>query len=98
MSSETKADAQDEHGGGKGKQDVEVTVFAPRVTEGRVFTWDKHLTVGAAAQEAATAFGYAAGTPTLAKDDVALDRDKQLVAAHVRDGDELDLVDTGGGV
>ena len=32
------------------------------------------------------------------QDKVALDRAKQLVAAGVRDGDRLELVDTGGGV
>ena len=80
------------------KQDITVTLFAPRDPEGRPFTWSKHLTVGEAAAETAAAFGYAPGNPTLAKDKVALDRAKQLVAAGVRDGDRLELVDTGGGV
>ena len=80
------------------KQDITVTVFAPREPDGREFTWSKHLAVGEAAQEAAAAFGYTPGTPTLAKDRVALDRTKQLVAAGVREGDRLELVDTGGGV
>lgn len=80
------------------KQVLTVTVFAPRSPEGRTFRWSKHLEVGQAADEAAAAFGYAAGTPTLAKAGIALDRNRQLVAAGVRDGDELELVDTGGGV
>lgn len=79
-------------------QDVTVTVFAPRDPDGDPFTWNKHQTVGVAAQEVADAFGYSPGTPTLAKDGVALDRDKQLVAAGVHEGDRLELVDTGGGV
>jgi hypothetical protein len=80
------------------KQQVEVTVFAPRSPDGREFTWNKHMSVADAAQDAATAFGYGAGTFTLAKGETTLDRTKQLVAAGVRDGDELQLVDTGGGV
>jgi hypothetical protein len=80
------------------KQTLEVTVFAPRATEGRQFSWSKHASVGEAAEEVAEAFGYERGKPTLAKAGVALDRDKQLVAAGVRDGDELELVDVGGGV
>jgi hypothetical protein len=82
----------------KNKKDLEVQVFAPRSTEPKTFHWSKHLSVGAAADEAAAAFGYAGGNPTLAKGDEVLDRDKQLVAAGVRDKDDLELVDTGGGV
>lgn len=80
------------------KQSLDVTVFAPRSTESKGFSWDKHLSVGEAADEAAAAFGYAGGNPSLAKGDQVLDRGKQLVAARVRDRDELELVDTGGGV
>jgi hypothetical protein len=83
---------------GKEKQIVHVIVFAPRATEPRTFEWSKHLSVGEAADQAATAFGYSGGTPSLAKGDQVLDRGRQLVAAGVRDGDELELVDTGGGV
>jgi hypothetical protein len=93
------AETQDEqHGKGKEKDTLKVTVFAPRHPKGRKFTWDKDLTVGAAAQEAATKFGYAAGNFTLEKNGVALERDKTLDAAGVEDKDELGLVDTGGGV
>jgi hypothetical protein len=84
---------------GHDKQILHVTVFAPRFPDQpKEFDWDKHLSVGDAAAQAASAFGYAPGTYSLAKDDKALDRDKQLVAAGVRDGDELELVDVGGGV
>jgi hypothetical protein len=83
---------------GPDKQVLDVTVFAPRSTEPRAFQWNKHLTVGEAADQAGSAFGYLGGTLSLAKGDEVLDRGKQLVAAGVRDGDELELVDTGGGV
>jgi hypothetical protein len=82
----------------KDKQLLQVTVSVPRATEPKTFEWSKHLSVGEAADQAAAAFGYSGGTPSLAKGDEVLDRSKQLVAAGVRDGDELDLVDTGGGV
>ena len=87
-----------DHGGNADKQILDVLVFAPRSTEPRTYHWSKHMTVGEAADEAARDFGYQGGTPSLAKGDVVLDRGKQLVAAGVRDGDKLELVDTGGGV
>ncbi len=81
------------------KQTLEVFVFSPRNPDDRrEFSWDKHLTVGEAATEAATAFGYSGGNPTLAKDGLPLDRSKQLVAEHIEDGDVLELIDAGGGV
>lgn len=81
------------------KQNLDVKVFAPRnPSDLRPFSWSKHLTVGEAAAEAAAAFGYSGGQPTLAKDGKPLDRGKQLVAEHVRDGDVLELVDVAGGV
>jgi hypothetical protein len=81
------------------KKTLEVEVFSPNEVEGKDFSFDKHLTVGEAAEQAANAFGYApGGKPSFAKDQVALERGKQLVAAGVRDGDKLDLVDVGGGV
>lgn len=84
---------------GKDKQELRVFVFSPRnPSERREFTWSKHLTVGEAAVEAASAFGYSGGQPTLATDGRPLDRTKQLVAAHVKDGDVLELIDAAGGV
>jgi hypothetical protein len=82
-----------------GPPTVTVTVFAPRATDPRTFTWPQTMKVGEAAAQAADAFGYRPGTPSF--QDAAgevLDRDKPLVAAGVRDGDELELVDVGGGV
>ena len=81
------------------KQTYEVEVFAPRnPSDRRPFSWSKHLTVGDAAAQAAQVFGIQGGQPTLAKDGNALDRSKQLVAAGVRDGDVLEIVDAAGGV
>lgn len=81
------------------KQTYDVEVFAPRnPADRRPFRWSKHLTVGEAAAEAAPQFGIEGGQPTLAKDGVPLDRSKQLVAAGVRDGDALEIVDAAGGV
>jgi hypothetical protein len=94
----TVAGKEHEKDKGQDKRTLDVTVFAPRFPDPKQFAWDKHLTVGAAADEASASFGYAGGTPSLAKDDQVLERDKQLVAAGVRDGDTLELVDTGGGV
>jgi len=55
--------------------------------------------VGDAADEAASEFGYEGGQPTFQNEqDEVLDRNKPLVAEKVKDGDSLELVDTGGGV
>ncbi len=86
------------HGAKPDRQEIEVTVFAPRSPDPKTFEWDKHLLVSAAAQEAATAFGYSGGTPGLTEHDQALDPDKQLAAAGVKNGDTLELLDKGGGV
>jgi hypothetical protein len=82
-----------------GPHTVTVTVFAPRTTDPRIFTWPQTMKVGEAASQAAHDFGYEPGTPSFQNaDGEVLDRDKPLVAAGVRDGDELELVDVGGGV
>ena len=79
--------------------ELTVEVFAPRVSEFKKFTWSKSLQVGKAADEAAKAFQYAAGNSTfLNKSKQVLDREKTLVEAGVRDFDQLELTDKGGGV
>lgn len=84
---------------GHGKQILTVKVVAPRYPDQpKTFEWDKHLSVGQAADQAAQAFGYVGGKPSLALGNKVLDRSKQLEAVGVRDGDELELVDAGGGV
>ena len=79
--------------------DLTVEVFSPRVPEPMKFTWPKAFQVGKAADEAAEAFKYEAGTPTfLDKDQKVLDREETLIAAGIRDFDQLELTDKGGGV
>lgn len=94
MSIEAEAvSIQDDHGS------ITVSVIAPRDPNPRQFTFRRNELVGAAARTAADAFGYAGGTPSFANDrNEVLDRDRNLAAEHVRDGDTLHLVDVGGGV
>ena len=76
-----------------------VEVFAPRSTQSKKFRWAKTLQVGAAADEAAKAFDYESGSPTLQnKDGKVLDRKMTLVEAGVHNFDHLELTDKGGGV
>lgn len=89
----------EEQQGKQDKQTYEVKVFAPRDPNNRrPYSWSKHMTVGDAAAQAAPDFGIQGGQPTFAKDGTPLDRSKQLVAAGVRDGDLLEIVDAAGGV
>lgn len=78
---------------------VDVLVNSPRFAEPRPFKFRKNSRVGDDAQQAASELGYVGGTPTFqnAAGDL-LDRAKTLAAAHVKDGDVLELVDVGGGV
>jgi hypothetical protein len=88
-----------EKGGDQGPPTIDVSVVAPKEFEARRFTFAKTMKVGDAAAEAAAAFGYQAVLPSFQNaDGEVLDREKPLVAAGVRDGDELELVDVGGGV
>jgi hypothetical protein len=87
----------DDHGD-HGPPRFTVKVFAPSVIDPRTFTWPQTTTVGTDAAEAATAFGIDTEAPTFQKGTQVLDRQKPLVAAGVRDGDELELVSAGGGV
>lgn len=81
-------------------REVTVEVFVPRFTEGKSFTWPLDLTVGQAAQQAATAFGYQGGNPTLGRlaPDITFDRTKTLQQEHVHEHEKLELLDVGGGV
>ena len=79
--------------------ELTVEVFSARVTTLKKFTWPKTLTVGDAADEAAKAFRYEAGTPTFqTKDRQVLQRKDSLVEAGVQNFDRLELTDSGGGV
>ena len=78
---------------------LHIMVFAPREPQPREFEFGHNVTVGAAAEAVAVAFGYTPGTPSFqTADGTVLERDKNLAAAHVKDGDTLELVDAGGGV
>jgi hypothetical protein len=78
---------------------IAVEVFAPRDPKGKKFEWRPDKSTAEAARAAAEKFDYAPeGTPGLSKDAVVLDNSKTLENNGVRDGDELTLVDAGGGV
>jgi hypothetical protein len=89
-------------GQGQGGGDLlHVLILAPGFVDPRPFTFRKSVTVRQAAAEAAKAFGYRANTPgfqTTTSPPEELPEDKTLVAAGVRDGETLQLIDTGGGV
>ncbi len=80
------------------KHEVTVEVYAPRQAEPKKFTWKLSKLVGEAAREAAKAFGYEGGDPTLGHKEKIFKRDETLDAAHVHDGEKLELLDVGGGV
>ncbi|HEX2879779.1 MAG TPA: hypothetical protein VHO25_09580 [Polyangiaceae bacterium] len=83
-----------------GPPTVTVKVFSPREPDPKTFTWPQTMRVGDAAAEAALAFGYPSGLTVSFQNKAGevLDRKKPLVAAGVRDGDTLEIVDVGGGV
>lgn len=80
--------------------EITVQVFHPARAEPKSFTWSWTTKVGDAATEAAEAFGVAnPESATFAnEDEEALKREKTLRAAGVEEGDELELIDTTGGV
>lgn len=91
----------DDREGGGARDLLHVFVLAPGFVDPREFTFKKNVTVKEAATEAASAFGYRANTPgfqTNTSPPEVLPEDKTLVAAGVRDGETLQLIDTGGGV
>lgn len=79
-------------------REITVQVFAPSHVEPKTFTWRITKKVGAAAAEAAAAFGVDVESPTFQKGDEVLEREKTLQGAHVKDHDQLELVSAGGGV
>lgn len=79
-------------------REVTVEVFAPRQAQPKTFTWSLDLTVRVAAKQAADAFGYQGGDPTLGRGNETFDRNKTLEQEHVHQHDKLDLLDVGGGV
>lgn len=82
-----------------GPPEITVKVFSPNSTEPTDFTFPKTQKVGEAADRAAGELGFHGQIVTFQnKDDRVLDREKPLVAEKVENGDELELVDIGGGV
>ena len=80
---------------------LHVIVFAPRSPEPKTFVWAPTLKVGAAAGQAADAFGYTGGNPGLqteGKVPRVLDNSKTLAEEHVHNDEKPELIDTGGGV
>ena len=83
------------------KKDLTLVVHAPRSPDPKSFTWPKTMKVGDAAKAAALEFGYSGGNPglqLLGPTPRTLDNNKPLVAEHLKDRDELEITDTGGGV
>lgn len=79
--------------------ELQLKVLSPREPDARPFEFPRPEHVADAAQTAALAFGYQPGTWTFqTTDGGVLQRDISLAAAHVHDGDTLELVDAGGGV
>lgn len=78
---------------------LHLVVSSPRDPEPKNFEFPHSELVGEAAQKAAIEFGYTPGTPSFQTGDrVTLDRTISLAAAHVHNGDHLELVDVGAGV
>jgi hypothetical protein len=89
----------DAHGGHGDHGELHLQVFSPREPDPRPFEFPRPEHVADAAQAAALVFGYQPGTWTFqTRDGTVLPRDISLAAAHVHDGDTLELVDAGGGV
>jgi hypothetical protein len=80
------------------KDNLNVRVLAPSEHNPRHFTFPGTDSVGDAATEAATGFGLHPTSASFERDGVALDRTVSLEDAGVHNGDELELVDVGGGV
>lgn len=78
---------------------VTVIVFAPSEVRPREFSFLKTESISAAAKHAATEFGLHPTDPSFqTKAGDVLDATETLEQAGVTNGEELDLVDVGGGV
>jgi len=90
------------HSGGRGhgdKKNIVLVVSAPNTPDSKHMPFKTDLLVGAAADEAAEKFGYAAGgTPSFRVGTNVLDRNITLADAGLQHKDEVDLVSAGGGV
>lgn len=78
---------------------VTVEITPPKDPDDRKsFTFPLKETVGAAAREAANAFGYTDGNFTLGHGHKVFTREETLKEADVHDHEHLLLLDVGGGV
>ena len=78
---------------------IVLVVYAPKEPKPKRFRFPLTDTVGAAAQIAAEAFEYAAGSPSFqVKDHPVLDRSLTLEQAGLHSHEHVELVDAGGGV
>lgn len=89
-----------DHEHGAPRSTVVLIVFAPIEPHPKHIPFDVDITVGAAARIAADRFGYSADTTPSFRlpDGTVLDRSITLAAAGLKNQDEVELVDTGGGV
>lgn len=89
-----------DHNHGAKPSTIVLTVFAPIEPRPKRIPFDVHLTIGAAARIAADRFGYSADTTPSFRlaDGTVLDRSIALDVAGLKNKDEVELVDTGGGV
>jgi hypothetical protein len=82
-----------------GPPTISVIVFVQGSLEGKHYTWTQTMKVGEAADQVAADAGFPADpTFTFQLGKEVLDRKKPLIAAGVRNGDELQLTSIGGGV
>jgi hypothetical protein len=85
--------------GARKPEHIVLVVYAPKDPHAKRFRFPLADTVGAAAQVAAEAFGYAAGNPSFqVKEDPVLDRSLTLEQAGLHNHEHVELVDAGGGV
>jgi hypothetical protein len=78
---------------------LHLVILSPRYPEPKNLEFPHSELVGEAARRAAEAFEYSPGTPSFqTANRVTLDRNISLAAAHVHNGDHLELVDVGAGV
>ena len=82
------------------EKELHVEVFVASIKEPKPFEWPPSENVGAAADQAARAFGVKTDPPPSFQNskDVVFSRSKTLGQEGVTNGDKLELVVTGGGV
>jgi hypothetical protein len=83
----------------RNRKNIVLVVSAPNDLDAKHMPFKTDILVGDAAREAAEKFNYAAnGNPTFRVGTDVLDRTITLEAAGLKNQQEVDLVDAGGGV